>query len=127
MDSDNSRRRRPLAAADVLQKLFSNGKSLSSQFKRWKLWRRWREVVGDTIADHSLPVGYNAKGTLFIWVENSVWLNQFHYMKPHIMENVNKEMGDNWAKRIHFTTDRKSIPSENESSESMRNFIKNSE
>ncbi len=124
MSSDNSRRRRPATASDVLQSLFSNGKSLSSQFKRWKLWRKWEDIVGETIATHSAPVGYNVKGTLFVWVESSVWMNQLHYMRPHMIGNINRDMGDGWVKRIHFTMDKKSVPSVNESTESFRNFLK---
>ena len=57
----------PLKGSDaVLQALFENGNSpLSAPFLRWKMWKKWPEYVGATIAEVTEPVGLE-KGTLYI-------------------------------------------------------------
>lgn len=125
MNGKKSRRQPPAMASDVLQSLLSNGKQLSSQFKRWKLWCHWKEVVGETISSHSMPVGYNnSKGTLFVWVESSSWISQLSFMRQHIIDRVNEEMGEDWVSRIYFTTDKRYVPDVDSAPESFRQLLK---
>ncbi|RZJ40298.1 MAG: DUF721 domain-containing protein, partial [Chryseobacterium sp.] len=79
--------------SEVLQKLFESGNSpLSEQFMRWKLWARWSEFVGPTVAENTEPVGFH-RGTLFLWVRNSTWMQQLSFMREHIQDSINKKMG----------------------------------
>src|SRR3979411_304399 len=48
-----------LSASKVLQTLLANGKSpLSDQFLRWKIWRFWPQIVGETLGAVCEPVGF---------------------------------------------------------------------
>lgn len=98
------------SSAAVLQSLLQSGKSgLSQQFQWWTLLKQWPDVVGETIAAHSLPVGYKA-GVLYVWVHNSVWLQQLVFMVDPIRKKINEHVGRNWVKRIRLTLDRKELP-----------------
>src|SRR5258708_17327565 len=98
------------SASDVLQFLLENGKSpLANQFLRWKIWKRWPDIVGTTTAQNTVPVGYD-KGTLYIWVKSSSWMQQMIYFAQPVREKVNKFVGKNWVRRVRFTLDKKDVP-----------------
>jgi predicted nucleic acid-binding Zn ribbon protein len=109
--------------SEVLQSLLENGKSpLSSQFLRWKLWAKWSEFVGPTIANNSEPVGYD-KGVLYLWVKNSTWMQQFVFMREPIKETVNKKLGQRFIKDIRLTLDKKAVPRSAEESEELKKTL----
>lgn len=94
--------------------LFENGKSpLSGQFLRWKLWAKWPEVVGPTIAQNAEPVAYT-NGTLFLWVRHSAWMQQLVFMREHIQSTINQKMGQNYVRTIRFTLDRREVPQQDD-------------
>lgn len=100
------------ASSEVLQRLFEDGKSpLSGPFQRWKLWMKWRDVVGDTIGASCEPVGFS-RGTLYVWVRNSTWMQQMTFMREDIRETINRKMGSNFVQMIRFTLDRREVPQE---------------
>lgn len=97
-------------SSQVLQSLFENGKSpLSEQFLRWKLWAKWSEVVGPTIAQNAEPVGLRY-GTLYVWVKNSTWMQQMVFMKDQMQETINRKMEKDFVKNIRFTLNRHEVP-----------------
>ena len=105
------------AAADVLQGLLQNSKSpLSDGFSRWRLEGQWSEVVGKTIAEQTWPVAFE-RGTLFIWVRHSAWMQQLWYFQDPIREKVNAHMGREWVKQVKFTLSRRAastVPTDSE-------------
>lgn len=110
MDSSNKPKAKFSVGSEVLQSLFENGKSpLSEQFMRWKLWAKWEEVVGPTIAKNAEPVGFQ-RGVLFVWVRNSTWMQQMIFMKDHIRDTINQKFENNFVKYIKFTLDRHEVP-----------------
>ena len=109
--------------SEVLQSLLENGKSpLSTQFLRWKLWAKWAEFVGPTIAQNSEPVGYD-RGVLWVWVKNSTWMQQFVFMREPIRETVNKKLGQNFVKDVRLTLDKKAVPKSAEESEELKKTL----
>ncbi|WP_374000729.1 DUF721 domain-containing protein [Bdellovibrio bacteriovorus] len=100
--------------SEVLQSLFENGKSpLSEQFMRWKLWAKWEEVVGPTIAKNAEPVGFQ-RGVLYVWVRNSTWMQQMIFMKDPIRDTINQKFENNFVKYIKFTLDRREVPTQDQ-------------
>ncbi|UXR64244.1 DUF721 domain-containing protein [Bdellovibrio bacteriovorus] len=100
--------------SEVLQSLFENGKSpLSEQFMRWKLWAKWDEVVGPTIAKNAEPVGFQ-RGVLYVWVRNSSWMQQMIFMKDPIRDTINQKFQNNFVKYIKFTLDRREVPTQDQ-------------
>jgi predicted nucleic acid-binding Zn ribbon protein len=110
-------------SSDVLHGLFENGKSaLSSQFIRWKLWRKWNDYVGPTISKNTEPVGYY-KGTLHVWVKNSSWMQQMMFMSEHIQNTINKKLEDTYVKEIKWTLYRKEVPDDALSQDELKQSI----
>ena len=110
--------------SEVLQALFENGKSpLSVQFIRWKLWRKWAEFVGATMAEVSEPVGYN-RGILYVWVKNSTWMQQMVFMRDPMKETINQKLQMRYVAEIRLTMDRRSVPEDAIGSEELRQSIK---
>lgn len=99
-------------AADVLQGLLQNSKShLSDGFVRWRLEQNWPEIVGATIGDQTLPCAFE-KGTLFIWVKHSTWMQQLYFFQDDIKAKVNGHLGYDWAKQVKFTLNRRAATTE---------------
>jgi hypothetical protein len=115
--------KKPTLGLEVLQGLFENGNTaLSQQFIRWKLWKKWTDFVGPTIAQVSEPVGYK-RGTLYVWVKNSSWMQQLIFMLEPMRESINKKLQTEYVKTIHLTLDRKSVPHSPEESEALRKSV----
>ncbi len=109
-NNPNFKKKKLTLGSEVLQSLFENGKSpLSEQFMRWKLWAKWEEVVGPTIAKNAEPVGFQ-RGTLYVWVRNSTWMQQMIFMKDPIRDTINQKFENNFVRFIKFTLDRHDVP-----------------
>jgi hypothetical protein len=97
-------------ATDVLEGvLLSNKSPLSDQFMRWKLWRKWADVVGPTISAQSMPVGF-VNGMLYVWVKNAVWMNEMLFLAGPIREKVNAFVEKNWVQQVRFTLNQHDVP-----------------
>lgn len=113
----------PQLGSEALQSLFENGKSpLSQQFLRWKMWRRWSDYVGPTMAENSELVGY-VRGTLYVWVKNSSWMQQMVFLKEPMKDSINKKLGFDFVKNIHLTLDKKSVPRDPQEAAELRQSI----
>ncbi len=88
-------------------------------FIRWKLWKKWPDYVGPTMAAISEPVGYQ-RGVLFVWVKNSAWMQQLVFMREHMRDTINKKLQQEYVKEIRLTMDRKSVPGEAQASEELK-------
>lgn len=98
------------SSGHVLQGLFEDGKSpLSKPFLRWKLWRVWPEVVGETVSQICEPVSYD-RGMIWIWVKNSTWMQQLMYLKPDYIRKINHWANQEFVHDIRFTLNRREIP-----------------
>jgi predicted nucleic acid-binding Zn ribbon protein len=111
------------ASSDVLQRLFEDGKSpLSSSFMRWKLWMKWSDIVGTTLAQNTEPVGLK-HGCLWLWVKNSTWMQQMVFMREEIRNTINQKLGQDFVKTLRFTLDRREAPSNEEDQEQFRKIL----
>lgn len=109
--------------SEVLQALFENGKSpLSQQFIRWKLWRKWEEFVGPTMAQISEPVGYH-KGVLYVWVKNASWMQQLVFMREPMKETINKKLQTKYVHEIRLTMDKKAVPRDEGEAQALKENI----
>jgi hypothetical protein len=109
---------------EVLQKLFEGGNSpLSQQFIRWKMWSKWDQVVGPTLAKQTEPVGLQ-RSTLWIWVPHSTVLHQMTFLKDNILQVVQKAYPKLKVTEIRFTLDRKQTPQAQDPRDKAQAFIK---
>lgn len=65
---------------------------LESKLFEARLRRRWPDIVGEPIAMHTRPDQLRFK-KLYIFVRNSVWLQQLTFLKPMLLQKVNEEGG----------------------------------
>lgn len=62
----------------------------------------WNDLIDPNIVAHAQPVGLN-KGTLFVNVDNSVWLSEIvRYKRKEILERLQHSFGSEVIKRISF-------------------------
>ncbi|MDN4483443.1 DUF721 domain-containing protein [Demequina lignilytica] len=53
---------------------------------------RWREVIGDRIADHCEPLGFD-DGVLTVKASSTAWATQLQLMNGQIRHRINEEFG----------------------------------
>ncbi|HEX5222990.1 MAG TPA: DUF721 domain-containing protein [Verrucomicrobiae bacterium] len=62
----------------------------------------WNNLIDPTITAHAQPVGLN-KGTLFVNVDNNVWLSEIvRYKRKEILERLQHSFGRELIARISF-------------------------
>jgi len=62
----------------------------------------WKDLIDPNIVAHAQPVGLN-KGTLFVNVDNSVWLSEIvRYKRKEILERLQHSFGREVIQRISF-------------------------
>ena len=110
-------------ASKVLQGLLGSGKTaLSDQFLRWKIWRFWPQIVGDTLGRICEPVGFE-RGKLYIWVKSSARMQEIRFFEESLKKKVNDHVGSNWVRWIRFTLDRHGVPNAEEMSPAFKKFL----
>ena len=58
-------------------------------------------IVGEKLAKISKPTFIRNK-TLFIGVENHIWLHQLHFLKPDLIDKINSKLPRPLVKDIRF-------------------------
>lgn len=89
--------------------LEKNNHPLSDQFLRWKLWYNWKEIVGDSICQKCLPVGYK-DGVLLVWAQNSTWMHHLLFMREDMIHAINSKIGKKFVTYLRFTLDKHEVP-----------------
>lgn len=108
---------------EVLQSLFEDRNSpLSEPFLRWKLWKKWPDFVGPTVAEVTEPVGFR-RGTLFLWVRNSSWMQQLLFLREQIKVSINEKLGRKAIRTISFTLNRNLVPTDPKEQEQLKTLI----
>ena len=62
---------------------------------------RWREVIGDQIADHCEPVSFE-EGVLLLRASSSAWATQMQLMSGQVRHRLNEEFGREVVKELRF-------------------------
>lgn len=126
MSSDQDFKSKFNTGAEVLQKLLEEKAGpVSDQYLRWKLWLSWKDVVGPTVAQNAEPISYH-RGTLWLWVRNSVWMQQMSFMTEPIKNSVNQKFRKDFVSEIRLTLDRKQTPQSDDENfkKNLKKFIK---
>lgn len=123
MVSMKQRQSQLTGSVEVLQALFENSNSpLSAPFMRWKLWKKWTEYVGPTIAAVTEPVGLR-RGTLFLCVKSSAWMQQLLFMREQIKSTLNSKLPGQPIRTISFTLNRNLVPTNPEEQAELKTWI----
>ncbi len=60
---------------------------------------RWRDVIGDRIADHCEPLGFD-EGVLTVKATSTAWATQLQMMSGQIRHRINEEFGREIVKEL---------------------------
>ena len=74
------------------------------------------------MAKYSVPVGYRG-GVLYVWVRDSVHLQEMTFMVRALKAKVNQFVGRSWVKSIRLTLDRKDVPTVQETEGELRDYL----
>ncbi|MGB4549480.1 MAG: DUF721 domain-containing protein [Syntrophales bacterium] len=97
------RRRRQkdlLKLGDVLNKALKR-REVFVPFEDHKLLEIWRKSVGPQIATRTHPENIR-RGTLFVRVSTSVWMQELQFMKKEIIAGINRFYGRETVQNIRF-------------------------
>lgn len=79
------------------------GGRLGRLVQEGEVFSRWPELVGEVIAQRARPIALR-DGTLVLAVEGAAWANEFHLMKPRLLETLRR--GGVTVKDLRFQVDR---------------------
>ncbi len=79
--------RKPTLLADNLAAIYGQRK-WDGPWRIYTLVRCWPKLVGSVFAEHSIPA-YFRRNELWVYVENSIWMQQMHLGTPDILEKIN--------------------------------------
>ena len=82
--------------------------NLLEQYKLNTLVHKWRDVVGDVIAEHTKIVSIKPPD-MVISADNSMWMQELQMQKRRIIEAINKYYHQEVITDIHDFKDLKSV------------------
>ena len=83
--------------ADIAQRVLKKELQLDAQ-----VVKAWNDLIDPTLVAHAQPVGLR-KGTLFVNVDNSVWLSEIvRYRRREILERLQHSFGRELIVKISF-------------------------
>lgn len=101
-DSKKSRYRKTVSMAEALDMSpLLKRLGVRDGEKQMQVYRRWNEVVGESVARNTQPVRFS-KGILSVTVSSPAWLHNLTMMKPQILLNLSKEFGAGFVKDVYF-------------------------
>src|SRR5215510_7651306 len=88
-------------ATDVVSQVLK-GFRVEQRRSEIEIVKVWNNLIDPTITAHAQPVGLN-KGTLFVNVDNNVWLSEIvRYKRKEILERLQHSFGRELIARISF-------------------------
>ncbi|MFI5809115.1 DUF721 domain-containing protein [Streptomyces sp. NPDC051561] len=62
---------------------------------------RWKEIVGDDVAQHSEPLKYDEDERI-LWVRctSTAWVTQMKYLQPTLLKRLNGELGRDTVRQL---------------------------
>ena len=89
------------AAAEIMPGVLSR-LGLDRKRAEAEVARVWNHLIDPTLTAHAQPTGLH-KGTLFVTVDNSVWLAEIvRYRRREILERLQHSFGKDLISRISF-------------------------
>jgi predicted nucleic acid-binding Zn ribbon protein len=87
---------------DVLPDVFKKAR-FAQRLEEGQIAKVWNAVMDPVMAQHAQPTGL-AKGTLFVKVDNSVWLEEIvRWRRKEILDRLQQGFGREMIKKISFS------------------------
>lgn len=94
-------RKSKLTSIDKLLKETLKGLQMEENYKVYPLIQQWSSIMGQSISQKSLPE-YIQGNTLFVRVENSVWMQELEMQKKGLLKKISKIKLDPPIENIRF-------------------------
>lgn len=94
----------PERAGAILPKVF-RAMGLESRMEAVRLQAEWVDIVGEAVAARCRP-GEVREGTLFIMVENNVWMQEIRFHQNRIMRRIKERFPRLGVKGIRLFIER---------------------
>ena len=90
-------------AGEVMPRVLA-GLRIDSRQAETEILKVWNNQLDPNITAHAQPTGIR-KGTLFVTVDSSVWLNEIvRYRRKEILERLQNSFGRDLITKISFRT-----------------------
>jgi len=100
-DQEKLRTFRPKSSNDLVNKALEILR-LDQRSSETQILKAWNHLIDPTLTAHAQPVGIR-KGTLFVHVDNSVWLSEIvRYRREEILERLQTCFGKEMIQRISY-------------------------
>lgn len=76
-------------------------RSLDKKLQSYRTFELWEGAVGPRIARHTQPKRF-LDHTLWVSVDNSVWMQQLQFLEGQIKEKLNQLVGSREVEKIRF-------------------------
>lgn len=76
-------------------------RSLDKKLQHYRAFELWEDAVGPRIARHTQPKRFQDH-TLWVSVDNSVWMQQLQFLEGQIKEKLNQLVGPCEVEKIRF-------------------------
>ena len=98
---EKARERPARAVGDLMPQVLSHLRMERRQAEA-EIVRAWTHLIDPLVTAHAQPAGL-AKGTLFVTVDSSVWLDEIvRYRRREILERLQHSFGREMIQRISF-------------------------
>jgi predicted nucleic acid-binding Zn ribbon protein len=98
--SENRATTKPQRLGEILDHVLRE-QGLEARIRQHRILAYWDEFVGKEIARRAKAVAIE-RGTLFVVVDNAIWMQELHMLKEQIRDTINKKLGSDEVKKIHF-------------------------
>ncbi len=89
------------SANDILPRILKDLR-IDQRQSETEILKVWSHLIDPNIVAHAKPTGIN-KGTLFVTVDNSAWLDEIvRYRRKEILERLQNSFGRDLITRISF-------------------------
>jgi hypothetical protein len=74
---------------------------IANKIEQHRIWLVWEDAVGEQIAKNAIPARIR-NNVLEIKVAHAVWMQQLQLLKPRLIEQINKHLGDTPITDLYF-------------------------
>lgn len=71
----------------------------------WRAVHEWARIVGPRVASHTRAIACR-DGILHVEVEGSAWMHELGFLKRHLIERINAELGGGHVRDVRFLAPR---------------------
>jgi len=88
-------------AGAVLGRMLGQPTAVRRAVERSSIWGAWPEIAGSINHTHCFPKRIS-RGTLYVVVEDSVWMHRVSFAEERILNAVNERLNGEEVRRIEF-------------------------